>query len=105
MAPLSWCKAPDIGIPKPDKVFYLELSALKAEKRAVYGEERYEKVTFQQQVEKQFEELRAIDDDWRTLDASRTIDNLHEQILAESLAVTEVIAHLPIAKLWTDDLD
>ena len=95
-----------MGIPKPDKVFYLELSAMEAEKRAVYGEERYEKVTFQQQVEEQFKQLMKVaGEEWRTLDASRPIESLHKQILTESLEVIGAVADLPVAKLWTEDLE
>ena len=95
-----------MGIPKPDKVFYLELSAEEAEKRAVYGKERYEKVAFQQEVEKQFKLLRGTSEEgWQILDASRTVDSLHSQILTESLQVSKAVADLPIAQLWTEELD
>ena len=101
MAPLSWCKAPDVGILSPDRVFYLELSPVAAEKRAVYGEERYEKVAFQQKVEEQFGKLRG--EQWMTLDASRDIESLHREILQETLRVIEASHDLPIAKLWTEN--
>lgn len=99
VAPLSWCKAPDVGIPRPDRVFYLELSALAAEKRAIYGEERYELVSFQQQVENQYEELKG--EEWQTLDASRDIESLHAEIYKEALRVVDN-ANLPIRSLWTE---
>lgn len=100
MAPLDWCKAPDVGIPDPDRVFYLELSPTAAQERAVYGEERYEKVAFQQQVERQYGELKG--EQWMVLDASRDIESLHKDILQETLRVIKASCDLPIAKLWID---
>ena len=43
----AWCQAPDAGLPAPDAVFFLSLSAEAAEARGGYGEERYEKADFQ----------------------------------------------------------
>lgn len=95
-----------MGVPKPDKVFYLELPAEEAKTRAVYGEERYEKVSFQEEVEKQYKMLmKSSGDEWRTLDASRSIDTLHKQILTESLEVADAIADLPISTLWTEEIE
>lgn len=97
---MSWCKSPDVGLPDPDKVFYLELSATAAEQRSVYGEERYETVAFQKQVEQQFDKLRG--KEWLTLDAARDIDSLHAEILDETLRVIDASADQPIGKLWTN---
>lgn len=88
-----------MGILSPDRVFYLQLSATAAERRAVYGKERYEKVAFQQEVERQFEKLKG--DQWMTLDASRDIESLHAEILQETLRVMDASGDLPVAKLWT----
>lgn len=101
MAPLSWCKAPDVGILCPDRVFYLELSPTAAQKRAVYGEERYEKVAFQQKVEEQYEKLKG--EQWRVMDASRDVESLHQEILQETLRVIEASADLPVNELWTKE--
>ncbi len=98
MASLSWCKGPDIGIPCPDRVFYLKLSAAAAEKREVYGKERYEKVAFQDKVATQFEAMRG--KEWLTLDASKDIDVLHSEILKETLHVIDSCSQQPISKLW-----
>lgn len=103
IAPLCWCKAPDVGIPRPDRVFYFQLSAQAAEKRAIYGEERYEKVAFQQLVEEQYEQLR--EDEWLNFDASKKIDALHTEILEEALRVIDTSAELPVGNLWTDLFD
>lgn len=101
VAPLWWCKSPDVGIPAPDVVFYLKLPATIAETRKVFGSERYEQVPFQQEVEKQFESLR--DNDWVELDASQDIDALHSEILMKTNKIVQQCAHRPIGKLWEAD--
>ncbi|MEY4861051.1 MAG: hypothetical protein RL059_750 [Bacteroidota bacterium] len=53
----DWCKAPDIGLLKPDIVFYLKMDPLLASKRGDYGQEKYEKVEFQQLVAQAFEKM------------------------------------------------
>lgn len=100
VAPLTWCKAPDVGLPCPDRVFYLTLPAAIAEQRAVYGEERYEKVTFQKQVMEQYEQLQG--KEWLTVDASKDIETIHAQVVEDTLATISSCATQPIAKLWTE---
>ena len=100
IAPLEWCKAPDVGLPAPDIVFYLQLSARVAEQRAQFGSERYEKLGFQQEVERQFEKLRS--SEWHVLDASRDIESLHAEILTKSKEVIEKKTGSPISTLWTN---
>ncbi|XP_063901774.1 thymidylate kinase-like isoform X2 [Zophobas morio] len=46
----EWCKSPDVGLPKPDLVLFLEMSAESASRRNEYGEERYEHLYFQKAV-------------------------------------------------------
>ena len=47
VASLDWCKGPDRGLPAPDVVLYLQLSSQVAQNRSNYGDERYEKTSFQ----------------------------------------------------------
>ncbi len=101
MAPLWWCKSPDIGIPAPDVVFYLKLPAKVAEQRGDYGNERYEQVKFQQEVENQFEALRG--SQWVELDASRDIESLHKDILTKTMEVIRTVSQQPIGELWAED--
>ena len=56
---LDWCKQSDAGLPKPDLVLFLEVSAEKAAERGGYGEERYEKTSFQEKVHKNFTKLKS----------------------------------------------
>ncbi len=55
---LLWCKQSDVGLPKPDLIFFLEVKPKEAEKRANFGEERYESTGFQERVKNNFALLR-----------------------------------------------
>lgn len=59
---LSWCKVSDHGLPRPDLVLFLDVPGEGMACREGYGEERYERVEFQQKVRSAYEELR--DDTW-----------------------------------------
>jgi len=39
---MEWCKLPDVGLPAPDLVVFLDMTVEDAAKRGEYGEERYE---------------------------------------------------------------
>lgn len=62
---LDWCKQPEIGLPKPDAVLYLTLSAEEAAKRATFGDERYEETETQKLVAKNYNIL--MEADWQVL--------------------------------------
>lgn len=55
---MEWCKSPDIGLPAPDLVIYLDLSVSNALERGGYGQERYETPEMQTKVREQFERLK-----------------------------------------------
>ncbi len=76
---LDWCKAPDEGLPVPDKVIYLEMDGY----RDGFGDERYETVEFQHRVKKKFDTMR--EEWWTIVDASGTVDEVHERIWNEVL--------------------
>lgn len=60
---LDWCKAPDIGLPAPDLVIFLDLPVDDAKERGEFGEERYEKVDMQRKVAANFKLLQT--DSWK----------------------------------------
>ncbi|KAG8529777.1 uncharacterized protein KY384_005258 [Bacidia gigantensis] len=51
---LQWAKAPDVGLPKPDLVVFLDLDQATAKARGGYGEERYENEEMQKRVRELF---------------------------------------------------
>ena len=54
---LEWAWYPEIGLPQPDLVYFLDISSADAAKRGGYGEERYETEKMQSNVRSLFTEL------------------------------------------------
>jgi dTMP kinase len=54
----SWCKYPDIGLPEPDYIFFLDLPVDEMQRRGGFGEERYEKLEFQAKVRQVFHSIK-----------------------------------------------
>ena len=75
---LQWCKAPDVGLPAPDIVFYMRVSPEAAARRGGYGEERYEKAEFQRTVSANFDKLQG--GNWVVIDADQPIGQIHQQV-------------------------
>ena len=48
--PFEWCRVPDIGLPAPDLVLFLDIAPEQARLRGGFGEERYEKEEMQARV-------------------------------------------------------
>ena len=97
---MEWCKSPDIGLPAPDIVFYLDLPAEVAREREEYGSERYETAEFQALVKKQFTSM--MEQSWKIVNASRTIESIHKEVLEAALEIIDQQADKPIKLLWTE---
>ncbi|XP_033117893.1 thymidylate kinase-like [Anneissia japonica] len=96
---IDWCKICDSGLPRPDLVLFLKISIEDAANRAGFGGERYEKTDFQAEVSKNYELLR--DNDWRTVEAGRSIEEVHEDIKQLTMKAMAACANQPLGKLWT----
>ncbi|KAK2180361.1 hypothetical protein NP493_446g01022 [Ridgeia piscesae] len=96
---MSWCKQPEVGLPKPDAVLFLQLTPEAASERADYGKERYEQPEFQDRVADNYKLM--TDDTWKMIDASQTIDELHTVVRAVALEVIEKAKGQDIGQLWT----
>uniref|UniRef100_UPI00398F63E8 thymidylate kinase-like n=1 Tax=Pristiophorus japonicus TaxID=55135 RepID=UPI00398F63E8 len=98
---LEWCKQPDIGIPKPDVILFLHLTPAAAMKRGDFGNERYENLAFQELVLEQFGELMKDESlNWKVLDASQSIEDLHQEIISRVQKTIEKAGEEPIGELW-----
>ncbi|EMP28640.1 Thymidylate kinase [Chelonia mydas] len=98
---LDWCKQPDVGLPKPDLILFLQLSTLEAAKRGDFGNERYENSSFQEKVLQNYYHL--IKDktlNWKTIDASKSIEELHNEIKSFTEEVMQEVQNKPIGELW-----
>lgn len=65
---LNWCLSPEVGLPKPDAIFFLDLEPKMARIHEGYGEERYEYEHFQEQVRTYF--LEQLDPTWKVFYAT-----------------------------------
>lgn len=98
---LHWCKQPDVGLPKPDLVVFLQLALAEATKRAEFGQERYEDGPFQERALQQFHQLMGDTTlNWQVVDASRSIEAVHEEIRQLSEGTILAAAHRPLGQLW-----
>ncbi|XP_075057867.1 thymidylate kinase [Mixophyes fleayi] len=100
---LNWCKQPDVGLPKPDLVLFLNLSPEDAAKRGDFGNERYETNSFQQNVQKRYAEL--MEDksiNWKVIDAAQSVEDVHNAIRQISEGIIKEAKDQPIGKLWDD---
>ncbi|KAJ2974845.1 hypothetical protein NQ176_g5848 [Zarea fungicola] len=51
---LPWARCPDVGLPRPDRVVFLDLDEETARARGGWGDEVYEKAEMQRQVKRLF---------------------------------------------------
>jgi dTMP kinase len=78
--------------------------------RGSYGEERYERLDFQRVVQQQFERLREEDQrlecasagapSWVVVDAERSIEDVHTEVLEAAERIVHLVGDEPIQKLW-----
>ncbi|KAF3926760.1 hypothetical protein ABW21_db0207735 [Orbilia brochopaga] len=83
--PLSttWCRAPDVGLPRPDIVIFLDINQDAAATRGGFGNERYENTETQVRVRQLFEELRNDErdkEDWWIVDAAGTVEEVAAKV-------------------------
>jgi len=100
---LDWCWRPEVGLPKPDLIIFMQIDESEAPKRGQYGQERYEKFDFQCRVAGKFAELRereeAADENWVVVDGKGEVDAIHQRILALALKTIEDVRNTPIRSL------
>ncbi|KAI5084033.1 hypothetical protein GOP47_0000202 [Adiantum capillus-veneris] len=96
---LNWCKAPDQGLLAADLVLYLNIPPEVAAARGGYGGERYEKMDFQLEVAKYYKKLQ--DSTWQTIDATKSIEEVQEDIKNASLRIiAECSEGQELLRLW-----
>ncbi|KAF3054032.1 Thymidylate kinase [Didymella keratinophila] len=88
---LDWCRHPDVGLPRPDLVLFLHISAEDAAARGGYGTERYEKKAMQDRVRELFEEIQGKKegDDFVVIDAGGSMEDVQREIQQKTRAALE----------------
>ncbi len=80
---LAWAWNPEIGLLKPDLLYFLDISSEDAAKRGGYGAERYEQEEMQSRVRELFKRLfERLKLTVHQVDAGRTIDQVAVDIQA-----------------------
>ncbi|TFK25153.1 hypothetical protein FA15DRAFT_655393 [Coprinopsis marcescibilis] len=126
--PFEWCRAPDIGLPAPDVVLFLDIAPEQAKQRGGFGEERYEKEEMQARVRKLFERIgeetsssslnpspsssssptaaeRLPQDgrntlDWVIVDAGKDVESVSAELWDAVYPLARDGTNHPIGKLW-----
>lgn len=82
MMSVDWCWNPEIGLPRPDLVLFLDISPEDAAKRGGFGEERYEKEEMQAKVRTLFKDLfeRIEHLNVRTINAGQSLKDVSDDI-------------------------
>ncbi|KAJ2516745.1 Thymidylate kinase [Coemansia sp. RSA 1939] len=96
----KWCKASDVGLIAPDRVFFLDIHPDDAAKRDGYGGEIYEKREMQIEVRVKFFSM--MDSTWSVVDAVKSPDEIHRQVVALTMKAIKKQEEnpAPISKLW-----
>jgi dTMP kinase len=104
---LDWAKSPDVGLPRPDAVVFLDLKPEEAEKRGGYGDEKYEKKEMQQRVRKLFLDLLHVEGDeasMKVVNAGASVEDVGDRILQKIegtlKAVAEGDSEVGKVKVW-----
>ena len=83
---LEWCKAPDVGLPKPDVILFLDIDAESARLRGGFGGERYEKEEVQKRVRDLFLRVITMEEQaenvTKTVNAGRSLEEVQGEIMA-----------------------
>jgi aspartyl-tRNA synthetase len=99
---LEWCRAPDKGLPEPDLVLYMKVSAEVARQRGGYGEERYEKEAFQRTVGEQFMKMGCSEKNWRVINADRDPGTISAEVTEIVGSLDKTVLECMPTKLWTE---
>ena len=95
---LEWCREPEVGLPAPDVVIFLDIPIEKAALRGNFGDERYEKKDMQLRVRENFLAMQG--PNWHNVDASASMDEVEESIRLIALTVIEEVGNSEVKELW-----
>ncbi|KAJ2915311.1 hypothetical protein MD484_g5114, partial [Candolleomyces efflorescens] len=110
--PFEWCRAPDIGLPSPDLVLFLDIAPEQARLRGGYGEERYEKEEMQIRVREAFKRLgdemtrvssEKQETNWFVIDAGKEREVVSEEMWKHVKPLVKGGGlEGPVGRLWSD---
>jgi dTMP kinase len=91
---MEWCAQTENGLPEPDIIYFIDLTVKQIMERNGFGEERYERVDYQERVYRNFLDIiikdNNINNKWNIINGNKTIDALH------TLVKSILINYIPI---------
>lgn len=93
----KWCCGTENGLPKPDLVLFLKLSCEEMAKRSGFGDERYENVEFQNNVDKNYDKF--VSENFIQVNAAQDISMLTNKLLIQVLRTINCVKHQALDKL------
>lgn len=108
---LQWARQCDVGLPRPDKVIFLDLELEQQEQRGGFGDEKYEKKEMQKEVRWEFLRLRFTpgeSSDMVVVNAGSSIEEVVEKIWPEiqptfNMIENGLLNELGTVKAWRDE--
>ncbi|CAG0882595.1 unnamed protein product [Darwinula stevensoni] len=97
---MSWCKGPEVGLPRPDLVLFLDIHPSRLTEREAFGQERYEDLKFQEAVRENFKAL--TEDYWQVVNADRPFSEVGQDLLEAAIRTIESVPGKPVLRLWAD---
>ena len=95
----QWCQAADKNLPQPDLVLFLDVDPNIAQTRGNYGNERYERVDFQNKVRSLFARFQQTESDyWQVIDANLPMAQVTENL--QKIISKTLNANLGLLKKW-----
>jgi len=97
LLPFGWAYAPEVGLPKPDLIVFLDLSPENTAKRGGYGEEKYEKREMQEWVRSFYVTISAFqsaeegEEEMVIVPAGKEIEDVAKDVLAKVLPRVEKV--------------
>jgi len=96
---IDWCKQPDRGLPKPDLVCFLDVSAEEARKRGGFGKEKYEESGFQARVRENY--MKLMEENWKTVNTDKkSVDEVYAELSELVRTEMEKEDNRPLDLLW-----
>ncbi|RDW88344.1 thymidylate kinase [Coleophoma cylindrospora] len=92
---IDWARAPEVGLPRPDMVVFLNLSTEEAAKRGGFGDEKYETSEMQKNVRENFVALKDIPadegQDLQVIDAGGSVEEVGKAIWSQVVPRVEEV--------------
>ena len=98
---VGWAYQPEIGLPRPDACFFLDISPADAAKRGGFGDERYEESSLQQRARALFPRIlkTACSGYFEIIDGGQSLEDVEERILSLSIRDEALGLSKPLASL------